>query len=158
MRFSFRPLRWRDIWTIARWRYPGPYAVYNMGVFALASNMLVQSLLALYAGPVYYAVRDEHGELVGIFSFIPQGETVEVGLGLRPDLTGQASGLGLTFVLAGLDFARQRFHPARFRLTVAAFNTRAIRVYERAGFVAEQTTKREHLGKLAETIEMSRQA
>jgi ribosomal-protein-alanine N-acetyltransferase len=37
-------------------------------------------------------------------------------------------------LLAGLEFARERYAPARFRLAVAAFNQRAIRVYERAGF------------------------
>jgi hypothetical protein len=33
-----------------------------------------------------------------------------------------------------LAFGRSRFAPARFRLTVAAFNLRAQRVYTRAGF------------------------
>jgi RimJ/RimL family protein N-acetyltransferase len=53
-------------------------------------------------------------------------------LALRPDLTGRRIGLG--FVEAGMDFARRTFAPATFRLDVATFNQRAIRVYERAGF------------------------
>ena len=57
---------------------------------------------------------------------------VEVGLGLRPDLTGR--GWGLAYVRAVLGFARERFAPREFCLAVAAFNARAIRVYERAGF------------------------
>jgi ribosomal-protein-alanine N-acetyltransferase len=55
-----------------------------------------------------------------------------VGLGLRPNLTGQ--GLGLEYLRAGLEFARERFSPWRFTLSVATFNERAIEVYERAGF------------------------
>jgi ribosomal-protein-alanine N-acetyltransferase len=47
-------------------------------------------------------------------------------------LTG--SGRGLSFLLAGLEFAREQYAPTQFRLMVAAFNQRAIRVYERAGF------------------------
>ena len=57
---------------------------------------------------------------------------LEYGLGIRPDLTGR--GLGLEFVRAGLEFGRERFRPGRIVLAVAAFNERAIAVYERAGF------------------------
>jgi ribosomal-protein-alanine N-acetyltransferase len=51
---------------------------------------------------------------------------------LRPDLTGQ--GLGVGYLLAGLEFARERFSPRSFTLSVATFNECAIRAYERAGF------------------------
>jgi [ribosomal protein S18]-alanine N-acetyltransferase len=51
---------------------------------------------------------------------------------MRPDLTGQ--GLGIGYLLAGLQFARETFSPERFTLSVATFNERAIVVYERAGF------------------------
>lgn len=56
------------------------------------------------------------------------------GLGMRPDLTGQGKGLGLAFVRAGLNFARERFAPPAFRLYVLTWNERAVRVYEQAGF------------------------
>ena len=62
---------------------------------------------------------------------------LDVGLGMRPDLTGR--GLGEEFVHAGLRFARETYSPPAFRLTVAAFNRRAIRVYERAGFETVET-------------------
>jgi RimJ/RimL family protein N-acetyltransferase len=61
-----------------------------------------------------------------------ENNTITIGLGLRPDLTGQ--GKGLAFVSAGLDFARREFAPDYFRLFVLTFNERAIRVYEKAGF------------------------
>jgi ribosomal-protein-alanine N-acetyltransferase len=57
---------------------------------------------------------------------------VVIGLGLRPDCTGK--GLGQAFVEAGLEYAKQKFDPATFRLSVATFNRRAIRVYEKVGF------------------------
>ncbi len=94
----------------------------------------------------YYAAVDPHGELVGFFCFkrtaqVPAGflagayddpTALDVGLGLRPDLTGR--GLGLDFVEAGLSLAREVFNPPSFRLSVVAtFNQRAIAVYERTG-------------------------
>ena len=53
---------------------------------------------------------------------------------MRPDLAGR--GLGAGFVLAGLRFAKEAYSPPTFRLTVAAFNLRAVRVYDRVGFEA----------------------
>ena len=76
--------------------------------------------------------RDESGTLIGFYYFERSGPTVKFGLGLRPDLTG--GGRGLDFVRAVLDVGRARFAPPCFRLTVAAFNVRAQRVYARGGF------------------------
>jgi [ribosomal protein S18]-alanine N-acetyltransferase len=106
---------------LARWRYPAPYDFYDGDVDPVLNPER------------FYEARDEAGELIGFLYFEEQGDgVVEIGLGLRPDLTGR--GLGLDFVHAGLDFARERFAPSRIVLNVAAFNKRAIAVYERAGF------------------------
>ena len=80
----------------------------------------------------YFAGFDEAGGLIGHYYFERQGDVLVYGLGLRPELTGR--GLGLEFFRAGLEFGRARFRPERIVLAVAAFNERAITVYERAGF------------------------
>jgi len=79
-----------------------------------------------------------------------------IGLGLRPDLTGR--GLGLAFVGAGMDFARQSFSPGRFLLSVALFNQRARRVYEKAGFELIRAHVVETNGGQHEFIDMVRLA
>jgi ribosomal-protein-alanine N-acetyltransferase len=56
---------------------------------------------------------------------------------MRSDLTGRR--LGREFLTAELDFARQRFAPATFRLSVAVFNQRATRLYEKVGFQSVAT-------------------
>jgi [ribosomal protein S18]-alanine N-acetyltransferase len=81
----------------------------------------------------FFAALDETGGLIGHFYYEFENGVLTYGLGLRPDLTGRRHGLG--FVRAGLEFGRERFRPKRIVLAVAAFNERAIRVYERAGFV-----------------------
>ena len=80
----------------------------------------------------YFAVRDDGDAMTGFYYFEPNDDVLDYGLGLRPDLVGR--GLGLDFFRAGLEFARERYRPRLIRLHVAAFNERAIKVYERASF------------------------
>ena len=135
--YSFRPIARADAEEISRWRYPEPYATYD------GDPSSVPGLLD--PRYTYHAVTDPDGGLVGYFCFgvdatVPAGrklglydeDALDIGLGMRPDLTGR--GLGLGFLQAGLRFARQAFSPAAFRLTVTALNQRAVRVYEAAGF------------------------
>lgn len=154
MGYRFVPLRWRDVAAVARWRYPGAYAFYNGTLREMLLTWLAQVGLRLFGRTIYYSVLDPRGELVGIFSFVPHGSAVEIGLGMRPDLTGH--GAGREFLEAGLAFARQQLAPSSFRLDVARFNARAIRVYERAGFVATRTFERRVGGKPYEFVEMVR--
>jgi ribosomal-protein-alanine N-acetyltransferase len=130
--YTFRPLRWRDALEASRWHYPPPYQVYDISRASLLTIWAAQQALRPLGLAIYYAALDERGDLAGLFTYLQRGDTVEVGLGLRPDLTGR--GNGLAFLEAGLDFGRRLYAPAAFRLTVAAFNRRAIAVYERAGF------------------------
>jgi [ribosomal protein S18]-alanine N-acetyltransferase len=51
---------------------------------------------------------------------------------MRSNIAGR--GLGAEVVVAGLRFAKDAYSPPTFRLTVAAFNLRAVRMYERVGF------------------------
>jgi len=81
----------------------------------------------------FFAPLDDAGELVGHYYYEFADGVLTYGLGLRPELTGR--GRGLEFVRAGLEFGRERFRPDRIVLAVAAFNERAIKAYERTGFV-----------------------
>jgi [ribosomal protein S18]-alanine N-acetyltransferase len=152
--FTFSPLSQQDAEAIAEWRYPEPYSFYD---WTADPDDLRELLEPTRRRDAYWAVRDEASELVGYFDFKPKDEqTVEIGLGLRPDLTGR--GLGGSFLAAGLVFARTRFAPARFVLSVATFNDRAIKVYERAGFTRERIYMHSTNGAEWEFLEMSRPA
>lgn len=153
MRFTIRPLRWEEARLISSWHYDGPYAIYDMN---MAVPMLTQALFRLFGRSLYFAALDETGSLVGFFSLTSRGGTVELGLALRPDLTSK--GLGLAFVQAGLDYARQAYAPKTFYLNVALFNERARRVYERAGFRPQGTFKAHLRGREYEFLEMTREA
>ena len=87
----------------------------------------------------WFAVVDDSGMLKGFYEFSfheEQGEKVmEIGLGMRPEETGK--GMGLKFVNAGISYARSFYHYERGTVVLLAadFNRRAIKTYERAGFV-----------------------
>ncbi len=127
--YSFAPIRDAEAREIAAWRYDPPYDFYDM---TSDPEDLAELLDAGRREGAYFSAFDEVGTLVGFLQLEREGEVVDAGLGLRPDLTGR--GLGLEFLLAGLEFARRRFSPEGFTLSVWTSNERAIRVYERAGF------------------------
>jgi ribosomal-protein-alanine N-acetyltransferase len=128
--FHFRPLTQANAEAIALWHYPEPFSFYD---WAEDPDDLAELLDPALRGDAYFAVEDGAGDLIGYFSFKRRDPgTLAIGLGLRPERTGQ--GLGGAFLQAGLDYARSRFEPAQFVLSVATFNRRAIAVYERAGF------------------------
>lgn len=156
MSLVFTPMTEADARAILAWRYEGQYAVYNSPEAALGPDF--DPLIELLdPGSPYFAVRESidaaDAPSLGFFGYgsacemgaaetrglatpyllRPDGSAT-IGLGLRPDLTGQ--GRGLALVEAGLDYARDHYHPSLFRLYVFEWNQRAIRVYQRAGFVA----------------------
>jgi ribosomal-protein-alanine N-acetyltransferase len=136
-RFAIRPMTAEDASAIAAWRYPEPYDFYDWDRDA---DDLTDLRDPAGWGVKYFAADDEDGRLAGFFEFTVDDDVVEVGLGLRPDLTGH--GLGGAYLETGLQFASERFGGRNYALAVAAFNQRAIAVYERAGFRA--TRRYEH--------------
>jgi [ribosomal protein S18]-alanine N-acetyltransferase len=127
--YRFAPTDDEEAREISRWHYQPPYDFYD---WTNDPDDLEELLDPARREGSYFSASDAEGNLVGFFQFETAGQTVDVGLGLRPDLTGR--GLGPEYLLAGLEFARERFSPERFTLSVATFNERAIAVYERCGF------------------------
>jgi [ribosomal protein S18]-alanine N-acetyltransferase len=117
---------------IVTWRYPAPYDCYDMTGSSAAFIASAES--------GFYALTDVD-ELIGFRSFgadgrVPGGDyddsALDTGGGLRPDLTSK--GLGREAISTGLEFGRREFAPAAFRVTVASFNERALRVVRALGF------------------------
>lgn len=155
-RYHFHPMRLRDALAVRRWRYSGEYAVYDLGLLTLLVAVVVDVTVGKRAGVAFFGVTTDADGLMGIASYARKGEDVEIGLGLRPDLTGR--GLGLSFVHAVMEQGRELYHPRTFSLAVATFNHRAITIYERAGFVAGGTRPTTFHGKPYTEWLMSRPA
>ena len=153
MTFTVRPFRQADAEQIAQWHYEGQYAFYDM---ENDQDDLAELMDPLRWANTYYAVVDSEGSLVGFFCFHQEGLSLEIGLGMRPDLTGR--GLGLSLLETGLEFARQCFSVRTWRLSVAAFNQRAIALYAKAGFKPIRSYKNHTNGGVFDFLEMAREA
>jgi ribosomal-protein-alanine N-acetyltransferase len=151
--YLFRQMDGADAREVSGWRYEPPYGFYDA---AADPDDLAELLDPERRRGVYFSVLDAENGLVGFFQFEKADRTVDVGLGLRPGLTGM--GLGEEFVLSGLAFARERYAPERFTLSVATFNRRAIGVYERAGFRRGEVYLHETNGGEHEFLRMERRA
>jgi [ribosomal protein S18]-alanine N-acetyltransferase len=122
-----RALTGADAATIASWRYPDRYSTYDVD----EPSVLARD---------HWAVT-EADELVGYCCFgeparvgRAHGEagTLDVGYGLAPDRMGQRH--GHRFVGAILEFAVERYDPARIRLYILQWNVRSRKVATRLGF------------------------
>ena len=124
--------------AISLWKYDGIYSFYDHS----------ESNVEGYMDGTHFVCTNESGDLIGYFCFgedarIPTIEEnvyndgfLDVGLGLRPDLCGKK--LGASFLKMGLDYAQKTFNTKWFRLSVAAFNERDVKVYAKVGFYIER--------------------
>jgi RimJ/RimL family protein N-acetyltransferase len=133
MTFTIRPINEQDVNHIIRWRYTGSLAFYN--------PRPDDWLWLLDPDNRYHTISTRAGTIEGVFCLgfdarVDGGsyteEALDVGIGLHPDLVGR--GLGMSFLHAVLTFARRELQPGMFRVTVAQFNHRARRLFEKAGF------------------------
>ena len=122
---------------ILNWKYSAPYDFYN--------NEENEESIKELLGSSYSVVVDENGQLIGFFCIgdsaqVPAGtlygayseECIDIGLGMKPELTGQ--GLGIAFLSFILGHIHDTNKAVSLRLTVAMFNERAVRLYEKLGF------------------------
>ena len=69
---------------------------------------------------------------MGFLTYYKQDKGIEIGIGLRPDLCGKQ--LGADFITQAEAYLYRLLHPNRFSLSVAAFNKRAIKLYQQCGY------------------------
>jgi RimJ/RimL family protein N-acetyltransferase len=123
---------------ILSWRYPPPYDFYNPPEIRATADYVSEFINPEYQ---FHAILDDDSRFIGFCSFGIDGqvsggdyelEALDIGLGMKPELTG--CGLGDLFLAAILNHAIKKFDPTIFRMTVANFNKRALRLYENFGF------------------------
>ena len=147
MSLSIHPLTMAQAREMICWRYDEPYDIYN----------IAEEDPAFFVDPQngYWAILDSDEALVGFCNFgadaqVPGGDygadALDIGMGMRPDLTGQGHGVDHSALV--FDFAR-RNHPnyAEHRVTIAEFNLRAQSVCRSHGFLKVHSFARQPDGK-----------
>ncbi|MFC1525590.1 GNAT family N-acetyltransferase [Candidatus Latescibacterota bacterium] len=153
MPYRFEPMTAAAAEKIKSWRYEPPFDFYDLDA---NPDDLAEFMDERNWPDTFYAVHDEWGSLAGFFVFERKGAAADIGLGLRPDLTGD--GAGRRFVEAGLAFGTESLGITSYRLEVARFNTRAISVYRRVGFTETTRFVQETNGGRYDFIRMERPA
>jgi len=126
---DIRPMTRQDAHVIQAWTYEAPYDFYNQEASAEGLDELMayravhdRALIGFYCLGVYAQVTND--------TYVYDDTYTDIGLGMHPDRTGQ--GHGRQFVRMVMREAAREGKP--LRLTVAAFNRRAIHLYEQLGF------------------------
>ncbi|TWT03293.1 N-acetyltransferase [Planococcus sp. CPCC 101016] len=126
---------------ILKWKYDPPYDFYN--------NELTEGALEELLNGTYSIVLTEKKETFGFFCMgasaqVPAGSSfgiyeencIDLGLGMYPGFTGKGNSVDFgSFVLRSIEEKRKGLP---IRLTVAAFNKRAIHLYAKLGFVPDE--------------------
>lgn len=143
--YTISPLTEENAREITTWQYDPPYDLYDLG-----PKDLVGFLNPDYR---YHQVLDLDGTLIGYCCFgmdaqVPGGEyrlnepeVLDIGVGLKPELTGR--GMGTIFVRVILDYGQATYNPKVFRATIASFNQRSLKTFQKLGFVSQGSFRRE---------------
>lgn len=138
MKLKIRKMTELDAFKILFWQYSPPYDWYNLeGCEECLGELLYDE---------YYSVLNQEEKLIGFFcygrsaqvsagiakDFYRDHEYLDIGLGMNPLLCGK--GYGANFIRVGMAYAKKNFSAQKFRLTVADFNRRAIKTYQKVGF------------------------
>lgn len=135
--FQIVPLTEAHCEDICTWSYPMPYHTYNWYPWEIMLAKQDEFADARLRDEQYRAVVNENGVLWGFVQYFPIVGVTRIGLGMRPELCGQ--GHGVAFVQAITAEAKRNKPTNEIDLEVLAWNIRAYRTYQQAGFVQTDT-------------------
>lgn len=141
MKLEIEKMSESDVMKIFFWKYTPPYDWYNLEESEESVNSFIQDN--------YVVAKDKTNRMIGFFcygasaqvsagakfGFYNDSSYLDIGLGLNPILCGR--GYGAEFLELGMQYGRKVYGAQKYRLTVADFNERAIRVYQKVGFKEE---------------------
>ena len=144
MKVTIRPITPAEVSAFVCWRYEPPYDLYN--ILLDDGNDAYDKIVSYFLGSAIHCCAILHeGELAGFCTFGEDGRVdggdysqpaLDIGMGMKPALTGQKH--GDAFVTAVIQYANKTFIPSHLRVTINAVNSRAQRVWQKAGFTQQE--------------------
>ncbi|MGT2784067.1 GNAT family N-acetyltransferase [Streptococcus merionis] len=149
--FYILPLGQTEAEEIANdWLYEPPYDFYNLTNDPEDYEELLNP--SKREGHYFQVLRN--GAFLGFCGFFPQGHTIELGLGMNPNYTGQ--GLGESFYCAIETYIREHYECQTITLSVACFNKRAQTLYQNQGFIFGENYQQKTNGGVYEFVKMKK--
>ena len=145
MKINYRPSDEKSAREFLMWHYETPYDIYN------CPHEDVEKYIQYNIDPAnnVYAIFDQAGQLIAYCSYgkdaqVPGGDysenALDIGMMVKPELTGR--GMGSSFAREVIQNGLHKYTANKLRVTIAAFNKRAIRTWEKNGFQHKQNFKR----------------
>ena len=149
LQISYRPAEKKYAREFVNWQYEPPYDVYNCPPEEIGDAVHYN----IDPKNNVYSMFDANDSLIGYCSYgrdaqVPGGdyseEALDIGMMIKPELTGQ--GLGARFAEEVITNGVGKYAPKKIRVTIATFNKRAMRVWEKNGFQQTQSFERDDGG------------
>lgn len=131
---SFTKAHAKEVFT---WKYSGEYAVYNYPSWEIACKEKWAITILEKMEKEFSSLIDKDNNLCGYIRLQEKDEYVLLGLGLKPSLCG--IGIGKILIELVKSKCNKLYGDKKIGLEVRAFNVRAIKLYEWAGFKIKET-------------------
>ncbi len=123
--------------ALCEWRYEEPFDLFNWPAWEDMQERAIEFGDPELRERQFASIVNADGELLGFAQFFPLLGLTRLGIGMRPDLCGR--GAGAAFIRLVAEEAARRMPGDEIDLEVLTWNERAIRAYQRAGFVIDDT-------------------
>ena len=136
MKFKIEKLTQENaLWIADEWKYEGEYAFYDMTADLEDYEEFIDETKR--ESNDYFEVTNEiDNKCIGFFCLFKDDDSIEIGLGLRPDYCGK--GYGKDFLNLILEYIENHYEYNECTVCVAKFNQRAKKLYENCGFIVEK--------------------
>lgn len=133
MELTFRFMTEADKKEICSWHYDGEYGIYNLPPYEQMREKQMGFLNPKRERN--FRTFLDGNTLVGFVNILEEDTEVFIGIGVAPNLCGR--GIGAQMLRETYRISKEQYPEKPLYLEVRSWNTRAVRCYEKAGFVID---------------------